>query len=188
MPATSLLASSPPTGWAPDIDHTQITIVRPVPWARAIDDLGFHPEHWGERVFRVRALGGEQWLIRRSGAPELALWVPQGLAPPRGGAFGLYLHAHHGLAERCHAVERFRRAIGRGRPLRARPFADAWRHAIMLYLFDSRLLGVSLRDSAETLLDSAPSDWRTSSVRSDLRRLAEAADRLAAGGYRNLLR
>src|SRR3546814_14453676 len=94
MPAISLPASSPPIGWAPDIDRTQITIVRPVPWARAIDDIGFHPENWGERVFRVRALGGEQWLIRRSGAPELALWVPQGLAPPRGGAFGLYLHAH----------------------------------------------------------------------------------------------
>src|SRR3546814_18919862 len=75
MPAISLPASSPPIGWAPDIDRTQITIVRPVPWARAIDDIGFHPENWGERVFRVRALGGEQWLIRRSGAPELALWV-----------------------------------------------------------------------------------------------------------------
>src|SRR3546814_1055808 len=95
MPAISLPASSPPIGWAPDIDRTQITIVRPVPWARAIDDIGFHHENWGERVFRVRALGGEQWLIRRSGPPELALWVPQGLAPPRGGAFGLYLHAHH---------------------------------------------------------------------------------------------
>jgi hypothetical protein len=188
IPATSLLASAPPIGWAPAIDTAQVTIVRPVPWARAIDDIGFHPEAWGERVFRVRAIGGDQWLIRRSGAPELALWVPQGLAPPRGGAFGLYLHAHQGLASRCHAAERFRRAIGLGRPLRARPFADARRHAIMLYLFDARLAGASLRDSAEILLGSAPSDWRTSSVRSDLRRLVESANRLAAGGYRNLLR
>src|SRR3546814_2354605 len=89
--------------WSSDVCSSDL---RPVPWARAIDDIGFHPENWGERVFRVRALGGEQWLIRRSGAPELALWVPQGLAPPRGGAFGLYLHAHHGLAARCPAVER----------------------------------------------------------------------------------
>src|SRR3546814_19340753 len=100
MPAISLPASSPPIGWAPDIDRTQITIVRPVPWARAIDDIGFHPANWGERVFRVRALGGEQWMIRRSGAPELALWLPQGLAPPRGGAVGLSLPAPLGLATR----------------------------------------------------------------------------------------
>lgn len=188
VPATSLLASSPPIGWTPEIDRTQITIVRPVPWARAIDDIGFHPDRWGERVFRIRAIGGDQWLIRRTGAPELALWVPQGLAPPRGGAFGLYLHVHHGLADRCHAVDRFRRAIGLGRPLRARPFADARRHAIMLYLFDARLSGATLRDSAEALLGAVPPDWRSCSVRSDLRRLADAADGLAAGHYRKLLR
>jgi len=88
VPATNMSATSPPIGWAPDIDGTQITIVRPVPWARAIDDIGFRPESWGEWVFRIRALEGDQWLIRRSGAPELALWVPQGLAPPRGGAGG----------------------------------------------------------------------------------------------------
>lgn len=180
--------AAPPIGWAPDIDATQITIVRPVPWARAVDGIAFQPERWGERVYRIRAAGGDQWLIRRTGAPELALWVPQGLAPQRGGAFGLYLHAGHGLADRTHAAERFRRAIGLGRPLRVRPFADARRHAIMLYLFDARLGGAALRASAGELLGTAPPDWRTSSVRSDLRRLAEAADRLAAGGYLKLLR
>src|SRR3546814_19617123 len=105
-----------------------------------MEDIGFHPENWVERVFRVRALGGEQWLIRRSGAPELALWVPRGLAPPRGGAFGLYLHAHHGLAARCHAVERFRRATGLGLPPRARPLPAARRHAIPLFPLAARLL------------------------------------------------
>jgi hypothetical protein len=191
VPASSGTASAlaaPPIGWAPDIDAAQITIVRPVPWARAIDGIGFQPERWGERVYRIRAAGGDQWLIRRTGAPELALWVPQGLAPRHGGAFGLYLHAGHGLADRTHAVDRFRRAIGLGRPLRVRPFADARRHAIMLYLFDARLAGTALRASAEVLLGTAPPDWRTSSVRSDLRRLAEATDRLAAGGYLKLLR
>lgn len=187
-PGAAAALAAPPIGWAPDIDAAQVTIVRPVPWARAIDGVGFQPERWGERVFRIRAAGGDQWLIRRTGAPELALWVPQGLAPPKGGAFGLYLHAGHGLGERAHAADRFRRAIGLGRPLALRPFADARRHAIMLYLFDARLAGAALRASAAELLGSLPSDWRTCSVRSDLRRLADTADRLAAGGYRNLLR
>ncbi|MGN6690893.1 MAG: DUF2285 domain-containing protein [Sphingopyxis sp.] len=186
-PAVAALPA-PPIGWAPEVDAAQITIVRPVPWARAVGGIGFHPERWGERVFRIRAAGGDQWLIRRTGAPELALWVPRGLAPQRGGAFGLYLHAGHGLADRSHATDRFRRAIGLGRPIALRPFADARRHAIMLYLFDARLAGTALRASAEVLLGDAPVDWRTSSVRSDLRRLADTADRLAAGGYLKLLR
>lgn len=185
---TGSAGAAPPIGWSPAVDAAQITIVRPVPWARAVDGIVFQPERWGERVYRIRAAGGDQWLIRRTGAPELALWVPQGLAPRQGRAFGLYLHAGHGIADRTHAAERFRRAIGLGRSLRVRPFADARRHAIMLYLFDARLAGTALRASAEVLLGTAPNDWRTSSVRSDLRRLAEAADRLAAGGYLKLLR
>jgi hypothetical protein len=179
---------APPIGWAPAADRRLITIVRPVPWARGIDDIAFRPERWGERVFRIRALGGDQWLVRRNGAPELALWVPHGLAPPRGGAFGLYIHARHDLAERAQAARRFRRAIGLGPPLRVPPFADARRHAIMLYMFDARRAGASLRDMAAVLLDPAPPDWRTSSVRSDLRRLAAAAERYAAHDYRKLLR
>jgi len=183
---SALLA--PPIGWMPAIDTTQLTIVRPVPWARRVDDISFRPERWGERVFRIKALGGDQWLVRRAHAPELALWVPHGLAPRGAGAFGLYLHAQHDLADRARAAQRFRRAIGLGAPLPAAPFADARRHAIMLYLFDARRAGASLRDMAAVLLDPLPTDWRTSSVRSDLRRLAETAEVLAARNYRKLLR
>jgi len=170
------------------IDAAQLTVVRPVPWARRIADAGFRPEDWGERAFRISALGGDQWLLRRAHAPELALWVPHGLAPRRGGAFGLYLHAHRDLAARAGAAQRFRRMIGLGVPLPAVRFADAQRHAIMFYLYDARRAGASLRDIAAVLLDAVPADWRTSSVRSDLRRLAETAERLAGGAYRKLLR
>lgn len=179
---------APPIGWMPAIDVAQLTIVRPVPWARRVDDIPFRPEHWGERALRISALGGDQWLIRRAHAPELALWVPHGLAPRRGRAFGLFLAAQHDLARRAQAAQRFRRAIGFGAPLAAAPFADVRRHAIMLYLFDARRAGASLRDMAAELLGAAPPDWRTSSVRSDLRRLAETAELLAARNYRKLLR
>ena len=108
--------------------------------------------------------------------------------PIAGGAFGLYVHAQHDLAERAQAAQRFRRAIGLGPPLRSPLFADVRRHAIMLYMFDARRAGASLRDMAAVLLEPAPSDWRTSSVRSDLRRLAAAAERYAAQDYRKLLR
>jgi hypothetical protein len=159
-----------------------------VPWARRIEGTDFDPERWGARVIRISALGGLQWLIRRPGAPELALWVPEGLAPRRGGAFGLYIHPDRDFVDRCHMVSQFRRAIGLGVPLRAALFADARRHAVMLWLYDARAAGTSLQDCAGALLGAVPRDWRASSVRSDLRRLAETAELLAARNYRKLLR
>jgi hypothetical protein len=57
----------------------------------------------------------------------------------------------------------------------------------MLYIHDRRADGASLRDIAAELLDPMPDDWRSSSERADLRRLADTASALVAGEYRSLL-
>ena len=57
----------------------------------------------------------------------------------------------------------------------------------MLYIHDLTAAGLSLREIAGELLDPPPDEWRLSSVRSDLRRLADAAGEMVAGGYRRLL-
>ena len=176
-----------PIGWLPECDTSILTIARPVPWARNIGDLVFQPERWGGRLIRIAAPDGQHLLIRHHGAPELALWVPAGFAPEPGGRFGLYLHADRKHGDRTRAASLFRRAVGLGPPLRAAPFAHADRHAAMLYIHDRQAAGASLRDIAASLLDPTPDDWRSSSERSDLRRLAEAASALVAGGYRSLL-
>lgn len=126
-------------------------------------------------------------LIRRRQAPELALWLPAELAPRPGGPFGIYVNADGHHADRVHAASLFRRAIRSGPPRRERPFAHADRHAAMLYVHDRQADGASLRDIAADLFDPMPDDWRSSSERSDLRRLAETASALVAGGYRSLL-
>src|SRR3546814_10431806 len=85
--------------WSSDVCSSDLTIVRPVPWARSLGDLAFRPERWGNRLIRIAAPGGTHLLIRRHAAPELALWVPAGLEPKPGGPFGLYLHADRNHAE-----------------------------------------------------------------------------------------
>lgn len=177
----------PAIAWAPTLDVGALTIVRPVAGTSAVGDIPFRPDRWGDRLIRIAAPDGAHLLIRRHGAPELALWVPAALAPKPGGPFGLYLHADRSHAERIRAAASLRRAIGLGPPLRARPFAHAARHAAMLHIHDRCAGGASLRDVAATLLDPMPEDWRSSSQRSDLRRLAETASSLVAGGYRALL-
>lgn len=161
--------------------------MRPVPWARSLGDLAFRPVRWGDRLIRIAAPGGTHLLIRRHAAPELALWVPAGLEPKPGGPFGLYLHADRNHGDRVRAASLLRRAIGPGPPLRGAPFAQATRHAAMLYIQDRQATGAPLRDIAASLLLPMPDDWRSSSERSDLRRLAETASALVAGGYRSLL-
>lgn len=183
MPATD----APAIAWSPEADVSVLTIVRPVPWARAIGDLRFDIERWGDRFIRIAAPGGTHLLIRRHGSPELALWIPTGLAPAAGGGFGLYLHPDAGHAGRVQAVASFRRAIGRGAPIRAASYAHARRQAAMLCVHDLASAGASLRDIAGVLLDPMPDDWRSSSERSDLRRLADTAAGMVAGGYRALL-
>lgn len=158
-----------------------------MPWARAIADLPFRPERWGDRLIRIAAPGGAHLLIRRHGASDLALWLPTGLAPKAGGPFGVHLNADRDHLDRVRAASFLRQAVGLGPAMRVRPFSDAARHAAMLYVHDSQAAGASLRDIAGKLLDPMPDDWRSSSERSDLRRLAETASALAAGGYRALL-
>jgi hypothetical protein len=158
-----------------------------VPWARPIGDLRFLFERWGDRVLRIASPGGIYLLIRRHGAPELSLWLPAGLAPARGGGFGIYLHPDTNHTARVQVAATFRRAIGYGPPLRAAPFAHAHRHAAMLCVHDLSQDGASLRDIAEQLLDPMPPDWRASSERSDLRRLLEAGTEMIGRGYRRLL-
>jgi hypothetical protein len=177
----------PAIAWAPAVDTSIVTIVRPVPWARAVGDLRFDAERWGDRLIRISSPGGLHLIVRRHGSPDLALWLPTELSPAPGGTFGLYLHPDQGFAERVRAASTFRRAVGLGPPLRPTPFAHAHRHAAMLYIYDQMQAGATLRDVAEQLFEPMPADWRSSSERSDLRRLADAADQMVAGEYRRLL-
>ncbi|MBV9812527.1 MAG: DUF2285 domain-containing protein [Acetobacteraceae bacterium] len=158
-----------------------------MPWARAIGDLRFLVERWGDRVIRIGSPGGTQLLIRRRGSPELQLWLPSRLAPTSGDSFGIYLHPDTKHAARVHAAALFRRSIGHGAPIRPAAYAQSQRHAAMLYAYDLAQDGVALRDIAGLMLDQEPEDWRSSSERSDLRRLVEAGAQLVAGGYRALL-
>lgn len=185
-PDTSAV-DEPPIAWRPEVDSSVLTIVRPVPWARAIGDLRFVFERWGDRVIRIGSPGGTHLLIRRRGAAELQLWLPSGLAPANGGSFGIYLHPDASHASRVQAAATFRRSIGHGVPIRAAAYAQAHRHAAMLYVHDLVQGGASLRDAAGLLLDRSPEDWRSSSIRSDLRRLVDSAAQMIAGGYRLLL-
>jgi len=57
----------------------------------------------------------------------------------------------------------------------------------MICIHDLQSDGASLRDIAALLLDPIPHDWRLSSERSDLRRLADAAAEMVTEGYRRLL-
>lgn len=136
---------------------------------------------------RIASLNGSHILVRRHGAPELALWVPAELEPRPGKPFGLYLHPDRNHADRVRAAEMFRRAVGLGAPLRVPPYPHKARQAAMLCIHDGLAAGVSLRDIAAELFQPMPDEWRASSERSDLRRLAEAAAAMVAGGYRRLL-
>lgn len=182
-PATA----APPVAWLPLIDTRTLTIVRPVPWARTVGDLLYRPSAWGNHAVRLPSSNGTHVLVRRHGAPELALWLPAGLEPKPGQPFGLYLHPDSSHSDRIRAAELFRRAVGLGTPLSATPCAHAHRQAAMLCIHDRLAAGTSLRDIAAELLDPVPQDWRVSSERSDLRRLAGAASEMVGGGYRRLL-
>ena len=184
MPATQ----QPLIGWSPELRVDTLSLVRPLPWARAIPGLRFTPETWGRSVFRMKAPGGTHMLVRGHGAPELSLWLPAGLPPSVGEPFGLYLHTDRHHAARVRAASMLVRALRNGMPLRRARYPHAPRQAVMLYIHDMIGTGVSLREIAAVLLDPAPDDWRTSSERSDMRRLADAAADMVQTGYRTLLR
>jgi len=173
-------------GWSPELRTHALTLVRPVAWVRSLGALRFTPARWG-RAYRLEAEGGAHLLIRRHGAPELALWLPADLEPVEGEAFGLYVHPDQHHAARVQAVARFRRTIGIGPSPHVVPMRDAHRQAAMLAVHDLAAASPSLRDIAGALLPVMPDDWRTSSERSDLRRLRDAALQMASHGYRSLL-
>ena len=164
-----------------------LSLVRPLPWARTVPGLKFSPEQWGPGVFQLDAPGGQHLIVRRHGSPELALWLPAGLAPAIGEPFGLYLHADSHHRDRLRAASLLARGIGRGPPLPRARHSQAHRLAAMLCVHDLTSAGASLRDVADILLDPLPDDWRISSERSDLRRLADVGARMVAGDYRSLL-
>ena len=135
----------------------------------------------------MEAPGGEHLLLRRHGSPELALWLPVDLAPQTGEPFGLYLHPDRSLTDRIRAAGALARNIRRGSPLRWARFSRAHQQVAMLCIHDLAAAGASLREVAEVLLDPLPDEWRSSSERSDLRRLVERGARMVAGRYRILL-
>ena len=164
-----------------------LSLVRPLPWARAVPGLRFTPEKWGPAVFRLHAPGGTHLLVRRHGAPELAIWLAANLDPDHGEPFGLFLHPDRSFSDRVRAAAMLARDIGRGPARRCARHPQAHRQVTMLCIHDLVAAGLTLRDIGQTILDPMPDGWRTSSQRSDLRRLADAAAQLVAGDYQILL-
>lgn len=182
MPATA----GPPLGWTPELRVATLSLTRPLPWAQALPGLHYTPEQWGD-VLALKSPGGTHLLVRKPGSPELALWLPARFAPRIGEPFGLHLLPDAHVATRLRAAAMLRRALGCGPPLRRSTYRDAYRQAVMLCIHDLAASGLPLRDIAARLLPVWPDDWRSSSERSDLRRLAAAATAMVAGGYRALL-
>ncbi|TIT03297.1 DUF2285 domain-containing protein [Mesorhizobium sp.] len=94
---------------------------------------------------------------------------------------------------RLDAARRFRRALS-GRSLGSRfgalPDQTKIRHILNLRAHDGRRTGATYRQIAEVLLSRepiAPRDWRDHHLRHKIRAILGRADRLVAGGYRDLL-
>jgi len=87
---------------------------------------------------------------------------------------------------RCKALFEKRRAAALWPPVRG-----AGRFAAMLTVLDGRAAGASLREAAELVFGCATvrAAWngRSDFLKSRLRRLAQDAQRMTAGGYRRLL-
>ncbi|MDB5422379.1 MAG: hypothetical protein JWR59_2326 [Brevundimonas sp.] len=177
----------PLIGWVPELRGDTVSLVRPLPWARTVPGLRFAPERWGPGVFRLQAPGGAHLLVRRHGSPELALWLADKTAPKLGAPFGLYLHVDHQHGERVRAANRLVGAVSAGRHVRQQRYRNADRQAAMLCVHDLLGDGVPLHEIGALLLDPAPDNWRSSSERSDLRRLADAGARMVTAGYRSLM-
>ena len=148
----------PLIGWSPELRIDTLSLVRPLPWARAVAGLRFTPDRWGPGVFRIEAPEGAHLPVRWHGAPELALWLPADLAPGIGEPFGLYVHADRQHAPRIRATSLPARAIRRGTTLRQARHPQAYRQAAMLCIHDLACEGASLHDIALLLLEAAPDD------------------------------
>ncbi len=138
-------------------------------------------------MFRLVAPGGSHLLVRRHGTLEQAFWLPSRVAPRVGEPFCFYLHADLDHAKRLRAAARIARGIGRDLVCRPTARPNAFRQVAMLYVYDAIHVGTGLHAIGDALLDCMPEPWRSSSERSDLRRLAESSEKLAAGAYRSLL-
>ncbi|MER9136072.1 DUF2285 domain-containing protein [Mesorhizobium sp. M0830] len=94
---------------------------------------------------------------------------------------------------RLDAARQFWRALN-GRPpapaYGSLPKQTKTRHILNLRAHDARRAGATYREIAEVLLSResiAPRDWRDHHLRHKVRAILRRADRLAAGGYRDLL-
>lgn len=94
---------------------------------------------------------------------------------------------------RLDAARQFWRALN-GKPSRsfygALPHQTTLRHILNLRAHDGRSSGATQRQIAETLLAREPiasRDWRDHHLRHKVRAILRRADRLVAGGYRDLL-
>ncbi|CAN7699283.1 DUF2285 domain-containing protein [Mesorhizobium sp. LjRoot246] len=94
---------------------------------------------------------------------------------------------------RLDAARQFWRALD-GRPpgpaYGALPKQTKARHTLNLRAYDARRAGAAYREIAEVLLSRepiAPRDWRDHHLRHKVRAILRRADRLVAGGYRDLL-
>jgi hypothetical protein len=94
---------------------------------------------------------------------------------------------------RLDAARRFWRALNDrslGSPFGALPQQTKVRHILNLRAHDGRRTGATYRQMAEVLLSRepiAPPDWRDHHLRHKIRAILGRADRLVAGGYRDLL-
>jgi hypothetical protein len=94
---------------------------------------------------------------------------------------------------RLAAARRFWRALKGMRPMPAYgalPRQSTARHVINLRALDGRRAGSSLREIAETLFTDSPipsREWRDHPLRHKARATLRRANRLVAGGYRDLL-
>lgn len=94
---------------------------------------------------------------------------------------------------RLDAARRFWRAMKGRRSAPAYgtlPRQSKARHILNLRAFDGRRAGATLREIAGTLFSDSPissRDWRDHPLRHRVRATLRRADRLVAGGYRDLL-
>ncbi|MET2830902.1 DUF2285 domain-containing protein [Mesorhizobium shangrilense] len=94
---------------------------------------------------------------------------------------------------RLDAARRFWRELNcrpPGSPYGTLPIQTKARHIINLRAHDARRAGATYREIAQALLSRepiAPRDWRDHHLRHKVRAILRRADRLVAGGYRDLL-
>lgn len=109
------------------------------------------------------------------------------------GIDALILPLDQNFETRLAAARRFWRALnGRppGRGYGSLPQQTKLRHILNLRAYDGRCATASYRQVAEALLSHEPilpRDWRDHHLRHKVRAVLRRADRLVAGGYRDLL-